>query len=300
MSETLIGHFYIILVVGLPVLVLAVPVAYLSWVLKRKPTNSPASFFINSKGASPGRRVVVCAGDSLTHGSMSFNYLELLSARLENEGFQFVNAGVNGDRILDLLARAGEIVACESECITVLIGTNDVLAYLKTRLMKEYDPAHVSIHPFRTHLHSLISEFKKKTRARLALLSIPVIGGDLDGEENVCVKAFNQVVRALANEERIAYLPLFENQAELLASRKYSPRKLPQGRFSRTKILLEHYLLGRSWEDIASSRGYLLTTDGIHMSSSGARMIADLIEDFLMTPDRRPGVQAGDPTFSNK
>ena len=42
-------------------------------------------------------KTVVCFGASLTAGTVSFNYLDLLSARPALADFHFINHGVDGD-----------------------------------------------------------------------------------------------------------------------------------------------------------------------------------------------------------
>ena len=62
----------------------------------RTPRDSPAAFL--RRGRAPATRtLVVCAGDSITHGVMSADYLAPLRAQLGRDGYAFVNAGINGN-----------------------------------------------------------------------------------------------------------------------------------------------------------------------------------------------------------
>src|SRR5450432_867123 len=87
---------------------------------RRKPRNRPARF----PGHLPGRRVVVCAGDSLTAATLSADFVSVLEKRFPKR--QFVNAGINGDTSKGLLKRAEEIMSCGPDEVTILIGTNEV------------------------------------------------------------------------------------------------------------------------------------------------------------------------------
>ena len=40
--------------------------------------------------------LVVCAGDSITQGQVSANYVNRLNDDWKQRGYQFVNAGING------------------------------------------------------------------------------------------------------------------------------------------------------------------------------------------------------------
>ncbi|MBN2098694.1 MAG: hypothetical protein JW753_03760, partial [Dehalococcoidia bacterium] len=44
---------------------------------------------------------------------------------------------------------------------------------------------------------------------------------------------------------------------------------------------LSHYVLRQSLDEISRRNGYLLLTDGMHMNSRGAAIIADQIEAYL-------------------
>ena len=56
------------------------------------------SIYLRRRRPSGARRVVVCAGDSLTHGLISANYVTLLQDALGDRGTVFVNAGVSTSR----------------------------------------------------------------------------------------------------------------------------------------------------------------------------------------------------------
>ena len=92
-------------------------------VVRREPTNNPGAYL--RKGKRQASTTVVCAGDSHTHASLSSDYVTILRGRLGRRGFAFINAGRNGNTSLDLLRRLPEIVRCEPDAVTVLIGTND-------------------------------------------------------------------------------------------------------------------------------------------------------------------------------
>jgi acyl-CoA thioesterase I len=106
--------------------------------------------------------VVVCAGDSLTHASLSADYVSRLRQRLSSHAYEIVNAGLNGNESTDLLRRIPDIVRCKPDAVSVLIGSNDV----RTRFPQEAEPA------FQTNLNAIVGELRKKTEARIALLSI--------------------------------------------------------------------------------------------------------------------------------
>ncbi len=88
------------------------------------PDNSPAAF-LESNPDRTGKKVVVCVGDSITHGRVSHNYVDMTAGKLSDRGFIIVNAGVNSELAYNVLSRIDEIIRCKHDYVTILIGTND-------------------------------------------------------------------------------------------------------------------------------------------------------------------------------
>jgi lysophospholipase L1-like esterase len=74
------------------------------------------------------RQLVACLGDSITRGQVSADYVARLEQRFAARGFQFVNAGVNGNLAWNVLQRIGDVVDRKPDVVTLLVGTNDVNA----------------------------------------------------------------------------------------------------------------------------------------------------------------------------
>ncbi|MBN9155122.1 MAG: SGNH/GDSL hydrolase family protein [Microbacterium sp.] len=79
------------------------------------------------------RRTIVFAGDSITDAGrredpdgLGDGYVRIIAERLEESGYRVVNAGISGDRAVDLRARWSEDVqAHEPDVLSVLVGVND-------------------------------------------------------------------------------------------------------------------------------------------------------------------------------
>jgi len=82
--------------------------ALIYFVDARKPRNDLQAFLQRGKRAVSS--VVVCAGDSLTHASLSADYVSRLRQRLSSHAYEIVNAGLNGNESTDLLRRIPDIV----------------------------------------------------------------------------------------------------------------------------------------------------------------------------------------------
>ncbi|MFF5208489.1 SGNH/GDSL hydrolase family protein [Streptosporangium sp. NPDC000396] len=254
----------LLLVGGLSVLM------YLAF--RRPPVNPPKKF--RTRGPRPGAHTVtVTFGDSLTHASLSADWVGALRERLGPGGHEFVNAGINGHTTADLLGRLEEVVACQPDAVTILIGTNDARNG-------------IPVTRFQTNLEQIVDQLQAHTTARIALLSAPPLGEDLDGPANRELAPYNAAIKQTATCAGITYLPAYERIAEHIRSNGTAPRFA----FSfglALRVALQHYLLRRSLNDIATGNGLTMLTDHIHLSDQAGTLIADLVTGWLSrTPAR--------------
>jgi len=239
------------------------------------------------RDARGGRRLAVCAGDSLTRGAVSVDYVAMLGARLPD--WDFVNAGVNADLAFNLAERMDEIVALDPDAVTVLVGTNDVNAtfgfqaaygYIAAKRLPER-PGHLF---FRECLIGIVRALKRSTRARIALFSIPPIGEDPGHYAYIRTEDYATIIKEVAREEEVEYLPLRERLCAYLdALPPPSPPPLGFRSFGKAQLdagRAQRYL-GKSFDEISASNRFHLLVDGIHMNSHGAAIAAELAEGFL-------------------
>jgi hypothetical protein len=119
---------------------------------------------------------------------------------------------------------------------------------------------------------------KSGTKARVAVLSLPVIGEDRHSGPNRLAREYSADIRALAGEFGFDYLPLNEAQNAAIAQDPSPPRGKKEKRRFLTHVLL---MLRRSFDRIAEIHGRRLTYDGLHETTAGAAMITDLIGSWL-------------------
>ncbi len=240
-------------------------------------------------------KTVVCFGASLTAGTVSFDYLELLRARPALAEFQFLNHGVNADLAWNGLQRLDKVIAERPDFVSILIGTNDVNATLSERNGLRYKamnqlPVEPTLAWYEENLRAIIARLKQETDARLALLSLAVIGEDLEHEANRKVFLYNEVIGRVARDEGVAYLPLHERMVAYLHAHE-GDSLLPRLEYRDGLINVGNavalHATGLSWDEVSRRNGLLLTTDCIHLNSVGAGMIAELIEGWLIQEEAR-------------
>jgi lysophospholipase L1-like esterase len=233
------------------------------------------------------KQMVVCLGASMVCGQVSYNFVNLLEQRMAKDGFQFINAGVAGDQAYNVLKRLDSVIDYQPDFVVILIGTNDVTATLSpalariSRLTGRF-PEPPSAEFYKYNMLRIINALKEKTSAKIALVSLPVLGEDLESIPNQYIKEYNSLLKDIADEKQVNYLPVYDRQEGYL--REFQQESGPSyevGAMLSIKALLRHYLLGQSFDEISRKHHFLLLTDGIHMNSHGATIIADEIESFL-------------------
>ena len=241
----------------------------------------------NRQQIDASKKVLVCFGDSNTHGNVSYNWVNDLSSQLTD--YQVFNAGINSDLTYTLLQRIDDVIACKPNFITILIGTNDVNSTMGKIMEKRYQDlgrVRKDISPnfedFKKNYIEIIRQLKAKTQAKIAVMSLPVLGEDLAHEANQKADKYSEFVKQLATDEQLIYLPVREKQKEFLQN---NPQLLKH-KFEETYKLLNfsvinYYLLGKNWDEISTKHGFQLTPDNLHQNSIAGGMIRDLVKDAI-------------------
>lgn len=230
--------------------------------------------------------VVIATGDSITAATMSGDYVGKLRARLCGD-YHVVNAGINGETSAGLLKRIDQLVACDPAVVTILVGTNDALFSLVPAIRRWNVPlGSTGTSAYRSNLARIVETLRTSTRARIALLSPPPLGEDLDGEINSKLLDYVAVVRTVADLHGLTYLPLYEQLSRVIRS---SPRPPPAFKLSLQLSLgaaIKHYVLRRDWNSISDDAGFTVLIDNIHLNDRGAEVAARLIASFVAAGPR--------------
>ena len=230
------------------------------------------------------RMRILCVGDSLTRAQVSADYVDALERAFE--GSVVARAGVNLEPSSVLVARLDALVAWKPDVISVLTGTNNVRYSLSEadaeRLRRRWRLTKPqSLETYREDLR-VIARRLKGTGARVAFLSLPVVGEVLDSEPVQRAAEYSQVVREVAAEQQVSYLPLHETMVTFLRAHPCVPGTLVRpGSFLTYTAAFQHFVLRRSFDAISRSRGLRLTTDTIHLNTRGAGMISELIAGWV-------------------
>ena len=266
---------------------------YAHYHANKKPRNNPGAFLkgkFNRNGKKivrNGKKIVVCIGDSITHGNVGCNYVDILSDRLGSKGFQFINAGINSEHAYNVLQRLDEVIECRPDFVTILIGTNDsnksrTDAAARKAMRRMRLPQRPTAEWYRANLFEICRRLKAKTAARVAILSLPIITEDVSHPAFKHSLEYIEIIKEVAEKENLTYLPLREKMTEIVRGKPSFARYSFERRDWLTKkCVAQHFYMKKSWNNIAAANGFSLLIDFVHLNSAGAEMTAALIEDFL-------------------
>ena len=229
-------------------------------------------------------RIVVCYGDSITRGLISASYVAVLKRRMGQANLRFLNSGVNNDVTFNLLRRIHPLIEVQPDFITVLVGTNDVIAslspygalfYYALKRLPRWPTLEWSL----ASLRRVIAHLRRETRAVIGLCSIPPLGENLNTLPNQRVRAYNSALQEIANTNGLAYVPVFEH---LVAHLPHSDgREFTASVNLLGELMLRRYVFKEPFERFSRSKGFSLLTDGVHLNESAAGLVAEEIEGFL-------------------
>ncbi len=220
---------------------------------------------------------------------MSADYVGLLRARLGQDGYAFVNAGINGNLAWNVLQRLDDIVACRPDAVTLLVGTNDVLATLGEPWEPMYRrQQHIPVTPtlawYVESVRGIIDRLRAETGVHLAILDLPPVGEDLDSEINGRVVEYNAALREIAAEAGLRVLPLHDRLVALLPA-DGTPPPFEGRRGLMGSAIFRRLVLRRSWDEISEAHGLALLTDHVHLNDRAAAVVAELVAEWLASRD---------------
>jgi lysophospholipase L1-like esterase len=236
--------------------------------------------------------IVACLGSSSTAGKgQAFNWIAELQQRLSRTDYVIVNFGVGGDLAYNALQRLPAVVACQPQKIIIFVGGNDALALVSRKARRFFRvfkrlPCEPTPEWFRNNLHAIVRRSKAETSAEIALCSLPPIGENpassnhFQSELNRRIEEFSAIIREIASEEEVGYIPLYE--AILAQITKAPGRPFTEFRFVLFyRDAFRTLVLRKSPDEVARLNGWRFHTDGVHLNSRSGLIVADLVQTFI-------------------
>jgi lysophospholipase L1-like esterase len=199
------------------------------------------TFFMMQK-----KKRVIFFGDSITQqGAEPGGYITRIDSicKLENRSsqFEFIGAGVGGNKVYDLYLRMDDdVLAKNPDIVVIYIGVNDV--WHKTSYGTGTDPD-----KFEKFYNAIIKKLKEKNIA-VVLCTPDVIGEktDFTNQQDGDMNRYAAIIRNIAKQNN---LPLIDLRQKFLDyNRQYNPENKEQG---------------------------ILTKDRVHLNAKGNQLVAD-------------------------
>ena len=239
----------------------------------------------SAKQTSPNGMVVACLGASDTKGEVSYDWVADLQSRPQNAPIRFVNLGVGGDLAYNALKRLPQVIQCRPNKVIVLIGGNDIVAAVDPTMRRLYGPwKHLPQAPspkwYEENLRQIVSRLKSETTARVALCSFPVIGEDPGSEANRYIGEYNAIIKQIAREENVIYIPFYERLHEQIVA---SPGRAFTGSvfLSMCRAAFKILVLHKNLDEVGEQDGWRFHVEGLHLNSRGGKILADLVQEFV-------------------
>jgi lysophospholipase L1-like esterase len=228
------------------------------------------------------KAVVACLGASATDATGSYDWIADLAQRPENASLRFYRFAEGGDLAYNGLERVPAIIDHHPDYVII------------SRKVAQFDhltkhlPRIPSPQWFRETIQTVVRRLKSEQKAAIALCSLIPIGEDPDStnpfqtEANRRIEEYSAILKDIACEEAVSYIPLYERMYELILA---SPGRA----FTSFDFLpfyrdvFRQFVLHKSNDEIGRLNGWRFHRDGIHLNSRRGKLLADLVQKFLST-----------------
>lgn len=272
------------------------------------PANGPGNYKRWLAIQSRKRPVLVCLGDSLTHGTCSSSITPEIPVKLcetlgmdpPNESATFadplwvVNCGQNYITTFTILQeRLNVALGSYPDYILILIGTNDVMGQLYNKTYGNYIvtinelPEPPNMQAFERNLKGILNFIQEASpTVKVGLCTLPPLGEDLSSASNQLVRQANEVIERAASSygERCSLVPIFSNFETVIEKSKGKGLKLyyslPVAFLLEPLLHLMPSIFSRNM--VSKLFGNSLLSDGIHLNENGRDIVTELIVEWLV------------------
>ena len=255
-------------------------------VFKGKPPQGRAQDYLDQE-VMPQGRLIICIGDSLTHGNLGTCWVEHLREEFPQD--IFLNEGINGDVIWQVHERLEPILKCRADLAILMIGSNDAMGSFDQSSGKYYKknnklPDIPTFDAYKKLLPELIDRLSEIPN--IALCTLPPIGEYPDSAINQHIGKFNVFIKKTAEDKNISVLDVSDSMWNELSKRTYQVKKNYNPKMTVIAkdmygARIQHYVFKKPWDRIAESRGQWLLFDQIHLGERGARVMLSLAKEYI-------------------
>ncbi|KAL7570194.1 hypothetical protein ACA910_020026 [Epithemia clementina (nom. ined.)] len=295
---------------GLAALMISAILFILFEAISAPPANGPRAFMQVFPHQVKRRPILVCLGDSLTHGNCSSTFTPDVPRKLADrlgmdppsltavfaDPLWVVNCGQNSITSYTIRKeRLSGALNCSPDYILILIGTNDVRAMYKEAWAKQVVkinalPQVPSLENYESNLRAIIDHIQtQQMQTQIGVCTLPPLGEDLSSPANDWVRKVNTVIEKTVNSfnDKCSVVPVFQRFESILEKKPGKGKGISVDHFMVVAFfmnLIYHMLPGMvTWNALSKLVGNILLTDGVHLNDNGKDIIVDLVVEWLMT-----------------
>jgi len=220
---------------------------------------------------------VLFLGDSITEGVPGVSYTEIIKKQIEN--IKIVNRGVGGDTVSSLFRRVKKMSDLSNyDHIVLFIGVNDVYGklnhtYRVLKILKNQKWAK-NKNKFIIQYNELINYILTYNKNIIVIPPL-LLGEDVLNKWNLELDELRNEIVEIIQKNDLPILRIDHSFKDYLQNKEisaYLPLKITELLQDVTKLTNPQLV-----DEKSNSRGLHITLDGVHLNSTGAKMIANEI-----------------------
>lgn len=219
---------------------------------------------------------LIFLGNSLVEGNYGGNFVDEVAIRLPQH--TTINAGVNGNTVLNLLDRLDTILAQQPDGIFILTGGNDAISFSQPETRRYYQQVQnvpggvVEPDLFAQSFRDLL------TRIQIAhvLTWVALPPNEYNPQTVATMRHYNAIMSDISTSLNIPVLDLMASLA---------PPSVPlRPPLNQAMINLNGKRISSGWKDYEAERvkgGFTYSFDGLHFTPETARRAGEMVTAFL-------------------
>ena len=265
-----------------------------------RPPRNDAWHYIHWKESNKSEApTLVCLGDSLTHGTVSANWVGDLYGGgkatayeiwCQDELLHVVNCGQNNLVTHTCLhERIDWALACEPNYVVLMIGTNDCRGIYNWAWRWQLEtmwwtPERLSLERLECNVETMVKRLiQHHPQMQVGLCTLPPLGEDLMNQANTqIVDQANQRIREIAVKYKDQCTLLDVNKT-LVSKIRRDQIKWPVRYMFVPAFLFSfpHVVLGTSLTQLAKLINNQVMFEGLHLNEAGGKIVTELVANWL-------------------
>lgn len=218
---------------------------------------------------------VALIGDSLTDGRPGVSFSNFLKEKYPN--ITFVNLGKSGETVKSLHTHLTKTqLDTDYDLAFLWIGVNDVYSKLLKVQAQPIAKDHEEFRAYFTQVFEIILHSAKHVVA----VTPAVVGETTTNEANNELRDLSAIIQTIAHKHPNSSFLNLQSVFEKHLSKVNSSEYIGTSVMSVMKAVF-FYKNPTKIDQLSQKRGLHLTLDGIHLNSSGARIVADEYASFI-------------------